>query len=64
MIRVVEKDRKNEKLLAMENVDKITKAEVAKVLNLIDLGSKHSWAICNVDMDAARNLGLIGIKKY
>ncbi len=48
----------------MENVDKTAIAEVTKVLSAIDLGSKHSWAINNTDMDIAGNLGLTGIKKY
>ena len=64
MIAVAEKGGKNKKLLGMENADKITMAEIAKVLSTIDLGNKHCWAISNVDMDATGNLGLIGIKKY
>ena len=30
----------------------------------MDLDSKYMWAISNVDIDAARNLELIGIKKH
>ena len=48
----------------MKNIDKTAMAELAKILNAINLGSKHSWAISNADMDATRNLGLISIKKY
>ncbi len=51
-------------LLAMENADKTVIAEVAKVSSVIDLGSKHSWAISNTDIDTAEDLGLTGIKKY
>ncbi len=61
VILVVERGRE---LLAMKNVDKTVIAEVAKEWSTIDLGSKHSWAISNADMDAAENLGLTGIKKY
>ena len=41
MIVVAKKDGKNKELLAMENIDKTTIAEVAKVSNAIDLESKH-----------------------
>ena len=64
VIAVAEKDRENKKFSAIENADKTVKAEVAKVSNVIDLRSKHSWAINNADMDIAGDLGLIGIKKY
>lgn len=30
----------------------------------IDLDSKYISAISNIDMEAAKNLGLIGVKKY
>ena len=64
VIAVAERGRENKKLLTMGNVDKTAMAEVAKVSSAIDLGNKHSWAISNADMDATRDLGLIGIKKY
>ena len=48
----------------MKNADKIAMTDVAKVLNVIDLRNKYSWAISNVNMDAIRDLRLIGIKKY
>ena len=38
--------------------------EIAKVLSTIDLDGKHSWAISNNNMDKAKNLRLISIKKY
>ncbi len=61
---VISVTERSGELLAMENADKTAIAEVAKVSSAIDLGSKHSWAISNADMDAAENLGLTGIKKY
>ena len=64
VIAVVEKDRENKELLAMENVDKTTIAEVVKVLNAIDLKNKHNSAISNADMNVAGYLGLISFKKY
>ncbi len=56
--------KKGRKLLTIENTEKTAIVEVTKVLSDIDLGSKHSWAISNADMDAARDLGLTSIRKY
>lgn len=39
-------------------------AEVAKMSIIINIGYKYRWAISNIDMDAARNLGLINVRKY
>lgn len=39
-------------------------AEVVKVWNVIDLGSKYNWAINNADINVARDLRLTNIKKY
>ena len=64
LIAVAEKDRENRKSLVMENVDKITMAEVVKVSNAIDLGNKYSWIISNGDIDVAGDLKLTDIKKY
>lgn len=65
MLAVTEKNRKNEEQLAMENIlNKSAMAEVIKVSNVIDLGSKYSWAISNTDIDVAKDLGLTGMKKY
>ena len=48
----------------MENADKTTMVEVAKVSSVIDFRSKHSWAINNTNIDTSKNLKLIGYKKY
>ena len=64
VIVVVERDGKNKELLAMENIDKTVIVEVAKVLSVINLESKHSWASSNTDIDMTRDLGLINKKKY
>lgn len=64
IIAMAKKYRKNEEPLAMETIDKIGKAEVVKMSTIIDLHSKYSQAISDVDKKAARDLGLIGIKKY
>ena len=64
MIVVAKKDGENKELLAIQNADKIKMAKIVKVSSAIDLGSKYSWAINNVDMNTAGDLGLISIKKY
>ncbi len=61
---MAKKSWENKELLAMDNAGKTAIAKVAKVLSTIDLGSKYSWAISNSDMHVAKDLGLIGIKKY
>ena len=48
----------------MRNADKIAQAEVARTSNTMDLDGKYIWAMSNVDIDAARDLGLTGIKKH
>ena len=64
MIILVEKNRDNEELLVIENVNKTAIAEVVKVLSIINLDNKHGLAISNDDMDATEYLRLIGIEKY
>lgn len=58
-----ERNRKNQGSLA-KKVDKAAMTKVAKVLRLIDMSNKYRWAISNVEMDAAKNPGLISVKKY
>lgn len=48
----------------MENADKTTMAEVAKVSIAIDLGNKYSLVISNHDINKAKNLKLTSIQKY
>ena len=64
MIAAATRGRENEGLLAMENTGKTTITDVAKVLSIINLGNKYSWAISNANIDAARDLKLTRIKKY
>ncbi len=61
VIAVAERDGE---LFIMENIDKTAIAKVAKLLSIIDLGNKDSWAISNADMDAVGDLGLTDIIKY
>lgn len=39
-------------------------AEIVKILSVINLNGKYSWAISNGDVDTAKNLYLTNIKKY
>lgn len=64
MIILAKKSRNNKERLAIKNIDKAAIIEIAKMLSVIDFDSKYSWAISNNDMNAAKNLRLIGIKKY
>lgn len=64
MIIVVKKDKKNKKLFIIENGNITAITKVAKVSNAIIFKNKHSWIINNINIDIAKNLGLIGIKKY
>lgn len=64
IIVVAENSLENKELLVIENVNKITIAKVIKVSSIIDLESKYSWIISNANIDIAKDLGLIGIKKY
>ena len=48
----------------MRNANKISLAEVGKTSSPMDLDSQYIWAISNIDIDAARDLGLTGIKKH
>lgn len=56
IIAAAKKSKKNKKQLAIKNLlDKTTKAEVAKVLSIIDLNNKYNWEINNAHIDVARN---------
>ena len=50
--------------LVVRNADKIALAEVGRTSSPMGLDGKYMWAISNVDIDAARDLGLTGIKKH
>lgn len=64
MIPKAKKSRENKELLAIKNIDKTVIVEDLKILSAIDLINKHSLVISNTDINAARNLKLISIKKY
>ncbi len=57
------KNKKNQEPWEIENANKIAMAEVVKLWSAINFGNKYSWAINNTDIDAAKDLKLIVIKK-
>ena len=60
---IKEKVREKERLL--ESIaDTTSSAEVAWASSAVDLIGKYMWAISNADIDATKELGLTGIKKY
>lgn len=64
MIAAIEKSRENKRSLVIKNVYKIIIAKVIKVLYTINPYIKYNCIINNVDINVARDLGLINIKKY
>lgn len=56
---ISENDRKKKRELIGENAIKIALAEITKMLSSIDI-----QVISNINLDAAKNLGLMSIKKY
>ena len=61
---ILKKALKKEGQLVVRNANKIALAEFGRTLSPMDLDGKYMWAISNVDIDAARDLGLTGIKKH
>ena len=61
---ISKKAQEKERQLIVRNADKIAQAEVARTSSPMDLDGKYMWAMSNVDIDAARDLGLTDIKKH
>lgn len=59
---ILEKTREKERQLVVRNA--IKQAKVAKMSNSINFDSKYMQVINNIDIDAAKDLGLTGVKKY
>lgn len=53
MIEGTEKNNKNKKPLARDNVNETTMAEFTKLSNAIDFDGKYSLAISNIDINVA-----------
>ena len=61
---ISKKTLEKEGQLVVRNANKIALAEVRRTSSPMDLDGKYMWAISNVDIDAARDLGLTNIKKH
>ncbi len=61
---IISEKAREEEMLSEGIADKTVPAEVARVSSLVDLAGRYNWAMSNADMDAAKELGLTGIKKY
>ncbi len=55
-------EKAREKKLLEAPVDTTASAKVAQASSFIDLVWKYKWAISNVDIDVAKELGLVGTR--
>ena len=60
---ILEKAREK-KMLSESTANTTVSAEVAWVLSPINFAGRYNWTISNTDLDTAKELGLISIKKY
>ncbi len=60
---ILEKARED-KMLSESIADTTAPAEVGRVSSPVDLVGRYNWAMSDADLDAAKELGLTGIKKY
>ena len=60
---ILEKIREKEKL-SEGPADTTTPAEVAQASSSVDLVWRYRWVMSKVDMEAAKKLGLTGVKNY
>lgn len=61
---ILEKNREKKRESVRRNVDKIALTKITKTSSPINLNSRYIQAISNLDIDIAKNLRLIVIKKY
>ena len=61
---IIEEKVREKEGLSEGIADITTSAEVAQTASLVDLAGKYMWAINNTDIDAAKEIELIDIKKY
>ena len=61
---IIEEKVREKEGLSEGIADTTAPAEVARASSPVDLAGKYMWAMSNADMDAAKELGLTGIKKY
>ena len=61
---IIKKKVREKEGLSEGIVDKIAPAEVARALSPVDLAWEYMWAMNNANINAAKKLGVTGIKKY
>ena len=61
---IIEEKAREKEGLSEGIADTTAPAEVARASSPVDLAGKYMWAMSIADMDAAKELGLTGIKKY
>ncbi len=61
---IISEKAREDKMLSESIADTIAPAEVPRVSSPVDLVGRYNWAMSDVDLDAAKELGLTGIKKY
>ena len=62
---MINEEKAKEKEGYLEGItDTTVLAEVARASSFVDLTRKYIWAMSNADLEAAKKLGLIDIKKY
>ncbi len=61
---IVSDKAKEDKMLSESIADTTVPTKVARVSSPVDLVGRYNWAMSDADLDAAKELGLTGIKKY
>ncbi len=61
---IISEKAREEEILPEGVANTTAPAEVARVSSPVDLAGRYNWAISVVDLDAVKELGLTGIKKY
>ena len=61
---IIEEKAREKEGLSESIADTTAPAKVAQGSSPVDLAGKYMWAMSNANIDAAKELGLIGIKKY
>ena len=61
---IITKKVREKKKLFEGIADTTALAEIAQATGCVDLAERYMWAMSNANLDAAKELGLTGIKKY
>ena len=61
---IISEKAKEEETLWKGIINTIVPVQITQILSFVDLARRYNWAISNANLDAAKKLGLTGIKKY